>query len=63
MTEQCSMCGKFMAYRRLDDNHCDVCCNLLTAEYNEAETGIGNGQACNMDENYCRHGIERMIIA
>jgi hypothetical protein len=36
---------------------------ILDREQQEAEIGIGNGQICYVDENYCRHCIEKEILS
>ena len=53
------MCRKRMAQHRENDDICDKCLDILKAEYNEIEIGIGTGQICYIDENYCRHCIRK----
>jgi hypothetical protein len=67
MTDKCWMCGKFLSedWRSEDDLGCSLCgrcIKVLNAEMEEADIGIGNGQACRADQEYCRHYIKRVII-
>jgi len=60
MTDNCILCGHFMSSSRDDDNHCDTCLEIIIAEGQEWENGIGTGTTTNYpDENNCRHCVER----
>jgi hypothetical protein len=67
MTDKCVMCGKFLSedWRNEDDlssGHCGRCIEILGAETEEAEIGIGTGSCISGKfgtAEYCRHVVKR----
>jgi hypothetical protein len=55
----CDLCGHFLKWERINTDFCDECTGLLSAEQHEAEIGIGNGQICHIDDDCCRHCIQK----
>jgi len=57
--DNCVMCGKFVPSDFYNGGHCPKCIELLDAEQQEDEIGIGTGSICYIDENTCRHCIKK----
>jgi len=47
---------------RDDDLHCNKCLEIVIAEGNEVEIGIGTKQSCYPNEDYCRHCLRKWPI-
>jgi hypothetical protein len=61
MSDQCVMCGKFLASDWYDE-HCENCLEILKVEDLESEARIGTGSCISGKfgtPEFCRHVVKR----